>query len=83
MDLRVGNMVTTTTYVDLCTDPSLYTSSTIFSKYELGIIVERLEAPDVFGREQVIFVKILSSTGHIGWCVDRFLIPASQYRRGP
>lgn len=82
MDLRVGSMVTTPSYVDLCTDPSLYTSSTIFSKYELGVIVELLESPDVFGRENVTFVKVLTSTGHTGWCVARFLIPASQYRRG-
>jgi len=82
MNLRVGNMVTTTTYVDLCTDPSLYTSSTIFSRYQLGIIVELLEALDALGREKVTYVKVLSSSGHIGWCMARFLIPASQYRRG-
>ena len=82
MDLRVGNMVTTPSYVDLCTDPSLYTSSTIFSKYQLGIVVELLEALDALGREKVTYVKVLSSTGHVGWCVARFLIPASQYRRG-
>ena len=82
MELRVGNMVTTPSYVDLCTDPSLYYSSTIFSRYQLGIIVELLETPDAVGREQVTYVKVLSSSGHIGWCMARFLIPASQYRRG-
>ena len=82
MDLRFGNMVTTPSYVDLCTDPSLYYSSTIFSRYQLGIIVELLETPDAIGREQITYAKVLSSTGHIGWCVARFLIPASQYRRG-
>jgi hypothetical protein len=82
MALRVGNMVTTPSYVDLCTDPSLYRSSTIFSRYELGIVVELLEALDALGREQVTYVKVLSSSGHIGWCMSRFLIPASQYRRG-
>ena len=82
MDLRVGNMVTTPSYVDLCTDPSLYRSSTIFSRYQLGIVVELLETPDAIGREQITYAKVLSSSGHIGWCVARFLIPASQYRRG-
>lgn len=82
MELRVGNMVTTPSYVDLCTDPSLYHSSTIFNKHQLGIIVELLETPGVFSREKITYVKVLSSTGHIGWCVARFLIPASQYRRG-
>ena len=75
-------MVTTPSYVDLCTDPSLCYSATIFSRYQLGIIVELLETPDAIGREQITYAKVLSSTGHIGWCVARFLIPASQYRRG-
>jgi hypothetical protein len=43
--------------------------------------VEITEVPNAFESwHTVTYAKVLSSTGHSGWCVARFLKPASQHR---
>jgi hypothetical protein len=81
MELRVGSMVVPAQGgVDLCTDLSLYYETTTFTRHHIGIIVELLEKPDKFDEKPCTYAKVLSSTGHSGWCVSRFLKPASQHR---
>lgn len=81
MELRVGSMVVPAQGgVDLCTDLSLYDFNVTFTRGHIGIIVELLEKPDKFDEKACTYAKVLSSTGHSGWCVARFLKPASQHR---
>ncbi len=80
MELRVGSMVVADG-VDLCTDLSLYDFNVTFTRGHIGIIVEITEVPNAFESwHTVTYAKVLSSTGHSGWCVARFLKPASQHR---
>ena len=84
MDLRVGSMVVPVGGgVDLCTDLSLYYETTTFTQHHIGIIVEITEEHNEFDEKPRTYTKVLSSTGHSGWCVSRFLKPASQHRSSP
>jgi len=72
MEFKPGMLVSPATRcVDLCPTIALYSTTTIFERGEVGIVVETHTAtPDV---DEHRFVKVLSPSGISGWCLEKFL----------